>query len=245
MESTTLAYLDNQYTYTGSVTLLGFHTHEDGRTSLVLDKTLFYPQGGGQPADNGAITGSNGTFTVKDVRFLDGIVYHYGALAGTFTPGESVQLTIDQPRRHLNSRLHTAGHLIDEAVKALGFNWQATKGIHFPGQAAVEYTGELTTPVEEVSKSLESQLNKMILIGSETRVFFAQKEKLEHLCHFVLPNLPENKPTRVAVIWGEKGIPCGGTHVANISEIGPATIRKIKASKGNIKVSYELAESNA
>ncbi|MDD9919961.1 MAG: hypothetical protein OXR68_05005, partial [Alphaproteobacteria bacterium] len=87
---------------------------------------------------------------------------------------------------------------------------------------------------------IENELNSLIQKGFETQAFFAPKDELEKLCHFVLPNMPEDKPTRVVVVWGEKGIPCGGTHVQNISELGEVKIRKVKSKKGSIKVSYEL-----
>ncbi|KAG2322562.1 hypothetical protein Bca52824_015775 [Brassica carinata] len=83
---------------------------EDGRTALILDSTVFHPQGGGQPSDTGLIefAGSDFKFSVQDVRSKDGIVLHYGVFQGSnpedVEKGQQVHLLVDEPRRKLNSR---------------------------------------------------------------------------------------------------------------------------------------------
>jgi Ser-tRNA(Ala) deacylase AlaX len=79
---------------------------------VLVDSTVFYPQGGGQPADTGVISAGGGTrFIVDDVRMKDGVVFHYGRFedAGDgcnsgFSEGQSVSLEVDAERRNLNSR---------------------------------------------------------------------------------------------------------------------------------------------
>lgn len=235
---TTLEYMESPHQMAGNATILDFETYNDSN-AIILNKTLFYPQGGGQPYDTGIIKGQNGSFTVDEVRFENGIVYHIGKLDGDIQAGEDVNIKINEKRRHLNSRLHTAGHLIDEAVNKLGYRWHATKGCHFPDQCSVEYESTLEESVDYAGL-IKGAFDEMVDNGFETTQMFVPFEDLENICHFVLPNMPKDKPSRVAIVWGEKGIPCGGTHVKNISEVGFVTIKKVKAKKGIIKVSYDL-----
>ena len=95
---------------------------ENGRAVIILDQTIFYPQGGGQPYDKGLIEGPSGKFLVEEVRFVDGVVKHMGTLEGTLKPGDEVKCSVDEARRTLHSRLHSGGHVLDMAVNALGLN---------------------------------------------------------------------------------------------------------------------------
>ena len=99
---------------------------EESRTALVLDATLFYPQGGGQPADAGTIRAGAAAFAVADVRMRDGRVLHYGAFvadgdAAALQPGARVTLEVDAARRRLHARIHSAGHLLDVCMERAGW----------------------------------------------------------------------------------------------------------------------------
>lgn len=239
MQSTRLKYMDHQYLYKDTARVLDIRPHESGKVCICLDQTIFYPQGGGQPFDLGRIQGVNGTFAVDEVRFADGIVHHFGQMEGDIVPDENVFLHVDTDRRRLNARAHSAGHLIDEAVHNLGYKWLATKGCHFPGQCWVEYEG-LLEPHVDYAALIEAECKRMIETGYQTKAVFAETEQLDALCSFVPADMPRDKPSRVAFIWGDKGVPCGGTHVRDITDIGELVIRKVKGKKGAIKVSYEL-----
>ncbi len=241
MTPTTLSYMTDQYRFEGDATVVGVAQDDKGRMDIMLDATIFYPQGGGQAWDTGMIRSGNGQFTVQEVRFMDGIVHHYGMLSeGAFSEGTKVQLQVDEARRKLNSRLHSAGHLLDEAVRNLGLNWMPTKGNHMPGQCYVEYQGEMTEEGETLRSKIEAEANRLIQAGYSVVAQLVDSEKLPEISHFVLPNMPKDKPARVVTMWGDKGVPCGGTHVRNINEIGLLTVRYVKAKKGDIKVAYEL-----
>ncbi len=108
---------------------------ENGKAVVALDATIFYPQGGGQPYDTGAIESDAGDarFIVEDTRFVDGVVKHIGHFENRmFVGGERVKLFVDEARRKLHSHLHSAGHVVDMAVAALGLPWIPGKGSHFP-----------------------------------------------------------------------------------------------------------------
>ncbi|MFY9463074.1 MAG: alanine--tRNA ligase-related protein [Candidatus Sungiibacteriota bacterium] len=107
---------------------------ENGKVVVMLDATIFYPQGGGQPYDTGAIESGVGRFIVQDTRFTDGIVKHIGHFeTGMFAVGEQVELSVDADRRALHSRLHSAGHVVDMAVAGPAVD--TGQGISFPAGA--------------------------------------------------------------------------------------------------------------
>lgn len=118
---TAMLYLEDTYLLAERAAVLSVTTLEDGATDIALDRTILYPQGGGQPCDHGSIATDTGTLAVERVGLdPDGIIHHIGTLTGTISPGQTAELRVDAERRILNARNHSAGHLIDVAVSALG-----------------------------------------------------------------------------------------------------------------------------
>ena len=181
------------------------------------------------------------------MRLVDGIVKHFGIFTGTpFTIGETVTCSIDSARRTLHSRIHSAGHVLDKALFELGFNWQPGKSYHFPNGPYVEYTGSLNEiDIEKLKKDIENLCTNWATNGFAVTSKALDKktvladEQLMRRCAF-LANLPENKPIYVISYGDNFSSPCSGTHVTNVSEIGPITIRKIKEADGIIRVSYDV-----
>lgn len=235
--STKQICLEDTYLFETEATFLGIQENEN-RPAVILDHSIFYPQGGGQPADRGKIESANGTFIVQDVRLdADGVVWHFGEFEkGNFQEGETVKLSIDKERRVQNAKLHSAGHLIDCAMHELGVdNIKPVKGFHFPDGPYVEYEGTLKNPAELVPK-LEEKVNELISknIQIEKRDLSPEEAKQEGI------DAPPGKSARVINFAGFSGFGCGGTHVNSASEIGKITIRKIKCKSGSTKVSYEI-----
>ncbi len=81
--------------------------------------------------------------------------------------------------------------------------------------------------------------NEIIKQNIPTKVMFMKKEEMGSVCDFVPDYVPNDKPGRV-VLYGNFGIPDGGTHVSNLSEIGSVIIRKIKHEKEAIRISYNI-----
>lgn len=240
MDPTKLLYLED-FTGLECSAIIQSCSAEDNRTIITLDQTIFYPQGGGQPYDQGIITSSSAEFLVEEVRFVEGIVKHIGKFrTGQFTKDEQVRCVVDKNRRELNSRLHSAGHLVDMAVNKLNLDWTPGKGFHFPDGSYVEYTGSIENQdKDQLITSIEKICNDFIQAGMETKVVFMEKEEMQSVCHFVPEFIPEGKPGRV-VMFGDFGVPCGGTHVANLTEIKNMSIRKIKSEGQNLRVSYAI-----
>ena len=240
MQPTELLYLEDFSRLENTAKILAVND-EGEKKAVILDKTVFYPQGGGQPYDNGVIKGEIGVFRVEEVRFQDGFVKHIGSFEkGELSEGAEVKCNVDPDRRRLNSRLHSAGHVVDAAVDRLEYNWTPGKGYHFPDGPYVEYIGSISeneTEREEIRQKIETTCNQIIQESIEPKIQFMKKEKMSSVCRFVPEHMPDDKPGRV-ILYGNFGAPCGGTHVSNLKEIGNISIPKIKTKKGNIRISY-------
>ena len=221
---------------------------DDGKTDIVLDQTCFYPRGGGQDWDTGKISSSNAEILVEEVRLdEEGTVHHIGTLtSGEFNAGDEIEGSVDSQRRSINTRLHSGGHVIDMAIDSLGLDWVATKGQHYPHLSAVEYSGTWEPEkADELRNSIEQRAKEIIQKGTDNKLVFMPVEEMHTVCRHVPDNIPKNKPGRVVIYGDDFGIPCGGTHVKNLSQIGTIKVPKLKEKKGVIRVNYEVEGINA
>jgi len=240
MNKTELSYLEKMDLLEQDATILDTYKEND-KDVIILDKTIFYPQGGGQPYDTGKIAADSSVFSVQEVRYFEGIVKHIGFFEkGMFEKNQKVSCRVDAERRSLHARLHSGGHLVDMAVYESKPSWIPGKGYHFPDGPYVEYTGAVQEgESENLIKLIEESGNRFVEKNIAVKVKFCNKDELTSYCRHVPDNIPEGKPIRV-VLFGNFGVPCGGTHVKSLSEIRKFTIRKIKQEKDKIKVSYEV-----
>ncbi|XP_020228619.1 uncharacterized protein LOC109809658 [Cajanus cajan] len=249
---TKLEYYDDMGRLQSGATLLSHSRGDDGRHALILDRTIFHPQGGGQPADTGSVLihGLDNKFVVSDVRSKDGIVFHYGFfenMRGEFEPtletGQEVSLFVDMPRRKLNSRLHSAGHLLDICLPRIGLgHLEPGKAYHFPDGPWVEYKGTISqNEMQSKHKDLELEANALICVGGKVSADILPYDEAAELCGGCLPDyvLKESTP-RIVRIGDNPGCPCGGTHVADISEIIQIKVSQIRSKKGLTKVFYNV-----
>ena len=145
---------------TCEATIQSLDTTEDGRIDIQLNKTCFYARGGGQDWDTGQITKDSAHFRVDEVRLDENSqVHHIGSIVeGNFNIGDTVSGMVDRDRRSTNTRLHSAGHVIDMVISHLGLDWIAGKGQHYPHLSAVEYSGTwLPEQAEELKAKIERQ----------------------------------------------------------------------------------------
>jgi len=209
-------------------------------TTVILPETIFYAQGGGQPSDQGTISSESGEFRVEKVQNIEGVIYHYGEVTkGELNVGDEVVCKVDTERRTLNTRIHSAGHLLDLAVKQLGFDWVPSKGYHFPDGPYVEYAGTPEEDWEAVAQKIERAAQDLIKSDLPVTLEFMNREEMEKRLPFVPEYLPTNRPSR-AVFIGEVGVPCGGTHVTSLSQIGEFYIERIRMKSGSIRVGYKV-----
>jgi len=217
---------------------------------VVTEKTIFHPQGGGQPSDVGTMTGPSGeTFDVQAVRMdavQDGQVLHFGRFASNpFKSDDTVEQAIDVEKRLLYSRLHTAGHVLGAAVRHLlekeveGFD--ELKASHFPDSAACEFAGLIEGRWKDpVQKKVDEYVAAAMPVEID---WWDEGDFKKHGLERLIPDrslAPPGEKFRVVNIVGAEVYPCGGTHVDTTDLCGPTKVKKISRSKGTSRVSYTV-----
>lgn len=205
---------------------------EDGRNDVILNQTCFYARGGGQDWDTGSID----DFAVEEVRLDEhGVVHHIGH--GAIKSGQAVQCSVDETRRRINTRLHSAGHVVDMANSTINPDWIPGRGAHYPHMSFVEYS---KAAIDETTQTaIQHAVNAILSQDITNTMRYVTHDELTQLCRHVPDSLPANKPIRV-VCYGDFGVPCGGTHVQKLSDIGKVVITKVKSKKGITKISYQV-----
>jgi misacylated tRNA(Ala) deacylase len=208
---------------------------------IELDRTVFYPLGGGQAGDSGALIRANGErVQIADTRKGDGTdrVLHIPALASVPpAPGETVTLEIDWERRYRLMRLHTALHLMSCVIVA-----PVTGGNIVPDKARLDFDIDLS---QLNAEHIERQTNALIASGVQTQTVWITDAELDAQTDLVktMSVQPPRGAGRVRLlkIPGIDLQPCGGTHVANIGEIGAIKVLKIRSEgKHNKRVEITL-----
>ena len=240
--ATELVYLKDtyQFTHTAKVESL---SQDDRGQYCVLDQTIFYPQGGGQPSDTGFLGIQSAQVPISFAAFVEGEVRHYGDFSGNpINLGTEVVLSIDRDRRITHAKAHTAGHLLADVVESLGKGLIAVKGHHFPDGSYVEFQGNV--PTEEAATFIEEvndRLSKILSSDEKIQTYRVSLEDLKTLGSRTPTNLPTDKPMRVVKIGSFQVTPCGGTHLKSLGELQEVVITKAKRRKGHTKVSYTFA----
>jgi len=244
--ATKLLYLEAFDVTTADAVVANVREAEDGQMVVELDQTCFYPRGGGQDWDTGVLAADGARFAVVMVRLDEnGVAQHYGTFeAGSFAAGEHVQCAVDEERRDSNTRLHSAGHLIDMAVSQLGLPWVPVKGAHYPHLSFVEYeTGDAVAD-DATRQSIQTKVDELSTRDYQNKIMFMPPSEMGAYCRHVPANLPTNKPSRIVLYADDFGIPCGGTHVRTAREIGKIEVTKVKSKKGITKVNYRVEGVN-
>jgi misacylated tRNA(Ala) deacylase len=232
---TELLFRDDAYLKTASARILA--VDERG---VELDRTIFYPLGGGQAGDTGALLRANGErIPIADTRKGDAIdsVLHIPAPAMQRpVPGETVTLEIDWERRYRLMRLHTALHVMSCVVVA-----PVTGGNISPEKARLDFDIDMSLLDAE---RIEREVNALIGRGVETETVWITDEELDARPELVktMSVQPPRGAGRVRLlrIPGIDLQPCGGTHVRNIAEIGGIRVLKIR-SEGRRNRRVEIA----
>jgi alanyl-tRNA synthetase len=231
-----LLYLNNTYLFEVKALIVGCGEDEKGMF-VTLDQTLFYPQGGGQPSDQGILEGDNFRLDVILVRQTETEIRHYLKVPSTvILNGQHVTCIIDQARRMLNAKYHTAAHLLSNVVEVLYPSLKAVKGHSFPNEAYVEFQRAGTLDMER----LQHTLDEVVAADHKTTVFEIDPISFENKFYKLPYQVPNNKIFRVVEIQGFLPIPCGGTHLGKTSEIGHIVVDKLKIKNDTIRILYKV-----
>ncbi|KAJ5173485.1 uncharacterized protein N7500_001416 [Penicillium coprophilum] len=213
---------------------------------IVTEKTIFHPQGGGQPSDTGVLKGQSGVFTVTAARTdAHGQVLHLGLFEGTsiFNKGDTVEQAIDVEKRLLYSRLHTAGHVLGASVRHLLEkeieDFDELKASHFPDSAACEFQGSIEGKWKD---AIQNKLDEYIAAKMPVQIeWWGEEDFRSRGLERLIPDrslVPAGEKSRVVNIVGAEVYPCGGTHVDTTDLCGPVAVKKISRKQGNSRVSY-------
>ena len=221
-----------------------FKSHTEAPYAIITESTIFHPQGGGQPSDTGSIRCGSTIFNVSAVRKTDaGVVLHVGTFDGPATmqtAGEVVQ-EINGERRALNSKYHTAGHILSHAVQQVTGATLA-KAYLVPGEASVTFKERLGEEVrEQIQEVLDEIVRSDILVegywldgGEAKRRVTAGWERY---------TVSDGEQVRVVEVKGLDMQVCGGTHVRRTKELGRIIVRKLARKNGLSVVGFEVVSS--
>jgi len=195
---------------------------------IVLDQTLFYPEGGGQPHDTGTIRLDQRSERVRWVEKRAGVIVHHLEGESSFPVGALVKGTIDRDRRDAHTRHHTATHLVLAAARqVLGDHvWQAgaQKGADMARVDVTHY--DRVTP--EQLAAIETRANELVLRAIPVDRSFVDRDDAERRYGVRLyqGGVPDGASIRVVRIADVDVEACAGTHVSNTSQIGSIRMRR-------------------
>jgi misacylated tRNA(Ala) deacylase len=234
---TELLFRDDAYLQTASAQVTGV-----SERGIELDRSIFYPLGGGQLGDTGFLLRENGEkITIADTRKGDAQdhILHIPA-PGMPQPeaGETLSLHLDWARRYALMRLHTALHVMSCVVVA-----PVTGGNISPDKGRLDFDIDMALLD---SAKIETGTNELIARAVETETVWITDEELDARPELVktMSVQPPRGAGRVRLlkIPGIDLQPCGGTHVKNIAEIGGIRVVKIRSEgKRNKRVEIILA----
>ena len=195
---------------------------------VVLDKTPFYAEMGGQVADHGTIAAGDAVFQVTDVQKNKGGKYmHYGKLtAGVLKVGDTVNAAIDNDRRAAIRRAHTATHLLDKALRdVLGDHVHQAGSLVEPDRLRFDFTHFNAMTVDEIAQ-VSRVVNDAILAGYEVRTDVLPIEEAKQRGAIALFGEKYGDTVRVVDMGDGWSVEfCGGTHLDNTAKAGCFRIR--------------------
>jgi alanyl-tRNA synthetase len=201
----------------------------------VIDQTLFYPDGGGQPADTGSLVSTDSMVRVDGVVKIGEVILHH-ITGGVLRRGERVKGMVDEERRWSLMRHHTATHILLHAAKEV-------LGVHIH-QAGAQKGSESSridirhfkhiTPDE--LRKIETEANRMIMASQPVEISIEDRTKAEQKYGFSLyqGGVPPGRDIRVVKVAGDIEA-CAGTHCRNTGEVGVIKIIRVEHIQDGIE----------
>ncbi len=200
---------------------------KDGRYFVMLEKTAFYPHGGGQPCDTGTIQG----IRVVDVFPEEGDIWHE---VERLPEDVKVACQLDWERRFDHMQQHSGQHLLSAVcLELLGAR---TESFHLGQEYATIDVNCVDVTPEQLS-AIEQEVNRQIYSNRTIKSYFVTHEQLQDIPLVKTPKVTEN--IRIVEIEGIEYNACGGTHVAQTGEIGIIKCLKWEKQKGMARIHFK------
>lgn len=218
-------YDKDAYGHEFTATVLSCEEDKKG-FKVVLDKTFFFPEEGGQTPD----TGTLGGLEVVHVSIKDDVIAHY--LNKPLEVGATVTGKVDFDHRFLKMQMHSAEHIFSGLVNSrFGFN---NVGFHLSDNSAtMDYDGKFSY---EEALELERKVNEIIVEGRKITTVYPSKEELAALSYRSKKEL--TGPVRIVTVEGVDVCACCAPHVRNTSEIGVFKITSWENYKSGVRINY-------
>jgi alanyl-tRNA synthetase len=196
---------------------------EGDDVEVMLDRTPFYAEGGGQQADTGRLFGDGFTIEITDVQTpVPGLSVHRGrVLHGEATLDAPVSAQIDVERRAAISRAHTATHLVHAGMrKALGDSAAQAGSLNAPGRLRFDFTSPEGAVPASVLADVEDEVNTVLLGDDEVRAFVTSMDEARKLGAVALFGEKYGDAVRIVEVGEYSRELCGGTHVGRSGQLG-------------------------
>ena len=212
---------------------------------VVLDQTMFYPEGGGQPADHGTLATQDGDVTadVTDVQVEDGVILH--RCDGDPGKGEFVRGQVDGDRRRRLMQHHTATHIVGHAARQV-------LGEHVRQAGAQKHTDSARLDVEhyrsvsrEEVEAIERVANEVVRENTSVTQEWLERNEAEEEYGFDIyqGGIPAGEDVRLISVDADTQA-CGGTHVARTGDIGAIKLRGTeRVQDGVVRLTYAAGEA--
>ena len=199
---------------------------KEGNKIIILDKTGFFPEGGGQPSDIGKIGEANIDYVFEE----NDIVYH--SSDKLLEIGSKVKCKIDFEHRFQNMQIHTGEHILSGIIQKL-FNIRNV-GFHTGSDFnTIDLEKELS---DEQVKFAELKANEAVWKNEEVKCYFPSKEELANLKPRKMP--ATDKPIKMIEVGTTDLCACCGTHVAHTAEVGIVKIIRHERYKGGTRITF-------
>ncbi|MBI5532334.1 MAG: alanyl-tRNA editing protein [Deltaproteobacteria bacterium] len=210
-------------------------TEWKGRPSIVLDRTAFYPEGGGQLADVGVLRVGGGVLQIGDVQIdEEGVIHHLVDTAAQYRIAEQTVIgEVDVRRRRDHMSQHTAQHMLSRALLDVADAETVSARLGSQVSTIDLKVGVLTDA--QLSQA-ENLVNEIIFDDRPVRSLFPTSEEMSRLPLRRPPKVERN--VRVIEIDGFDHSPCGGTHCTRTSQVGPVHVLCTEKYKGLVRLTF-------